>query len=288
VRERALICIGGPASAGKTTFIERLLDAQVAYAICVRTLQDPKLRKGDEQESAPKEHIELRRYRKSGAGAVALYRFGEPSVEAFFTTAFMENYSQVVFIEGNRPIDCEDLAVFVTPAPANGRSLLRRVVGNRAVSHQTEMQQMEQLYDALEDPAFARLGTPGRRRSFEEREPGVLDEVCQLMKVTLEDALRAEPPAPTQRRALAAYYEGIEQARLVIVNVRDDRERPAAQALLDELSRLRKDQALFLEVFGWRASRLPITAVVANLSDPTDAGLKKAVARVRRITKRRT
>jgi hypothetical protein len=83
--------------------------------------------------------------------------------------------------------------VFVTPAPANGRSLLRRVVGNRAVSHQAEMQQMEQLYEALEDPAFARLGTTGRRRSFEEREPGVPDEFCQLMKVTLEDALRAEP-----------------------------------------------------------------------------------------------
>jgi hypothetical protein len=52
-------------------------------------VQDPKQCREGEQESAPKEHIEARRYRKSGAGAVVLYRFREPSAEAAFTTAFM-------------------------------------------------------------------------------------------------------------------------------------------------------------------------------------------------------
>jgi molybdopterin-guanine dinucleotide biosynthesis protein len=291
VRARALIHIGGPAGAGKTTFIERLLEARVAHAICVRAVQDPKLRREGERESAPKEHIELRRYRKSGAGAVALYRFREPSVEAFFMTVFMQDYSQAVFIEGDRPLHHDDLTVFVARVPAKGRSLLRRVVQSRAVSRRAEMQQMKQLYEALEDPAFARLGGPGRSESFEDttpREPDILQDFRRLMEVTLEDARRSASPAPTQRRVLAADYEGIEQARLVIVNVRDDKERPAAQALLDELDRLRKDEILFREVFGWRASRLPITAVVANLSDPMDAGLKKAVARVKRITTRRT
>jgi Ni2+-binding GTPase involved in maturation of urease and hydrogenase len=40
----------GPVGAGKTTFIERQLDAEVAFAICVRAERDAKLRK--EQESA--------------------------------------------------------------------------------------------------------------------------------------------------------------------------------------------------------------------------------------------
>lgn len=35
MRERALIQVADPAGAGETTFIERLLNAEVAYAICV-------------------------------------------------------------------------------------------------------------------------------------------------------------------------------------------------------------------------------------------------------------
>jgi len=97
-----------------------------AFAICVRTERDPKLRK--ELESAPKAHAELRRYREAGASAVALYRFAEPSMDAFFTTAFMQDYSEAVFIEGDCPIDYVDRSVFVAPVPSKGHSLLRRVV----------------------------------------------------------------------------------------------------------------------------------------------------------------
>ena len=89
-----------------------------AFAICVRTERDPKLRK--ELESAPKAHAELRRYREAGASAVALYRFAEPSMDAFFTTAFMQDYSEAVFIEGDCPIDYVDLSVFVAPVPSRG------------------------------------------------------------------------------------------------------------------------------------------------------------------------
>ncbi len=71
-------------------------------------------------------------------------------------------------------------------------------------------------------------------------------------------------------------------AGLVVVNLRDPAERPAAEQLLVDLARLRKDDALFNDIVGWRGYRLPITAVVANLADPRDAGRKKAVARVRR------
>jgi hypothetical protein len=66
------------------------------------------------------------------------------------------------------------------------------------------------------------------------------------------------------------------------VNLRDPAERSAAEQLLVDLARLRKDDALFNDIVGLRGNRLPITAVVANLADPRDAGRKKAVARVRR------
>jgi hypothetical protein len=69
---------------------------------------------------------------------------------------------------------------------------------------------------------------------------------------------------------------------MVVVNVRDPAERAAAEQLLVDLARLRKDDALFNDIVGFRSNRLPITAVVSNLADPRDVGRKKAAARVRR------
>ena len=126
MRDRALVHVAGPAGSGKTTFIERLLDAEVAFAICVRSERDAKLRRA--RESAPKNHSDLQRYREAGAGAVALYQFPEPSADAFFTRKFMQDYSEAVFIEGDCPVDYVELTTFVAPALLEGRSLLRRVV----------------------------------------------------------------------------------------------------------------------------------------------------------------
>ena len=92
MRARALIHVQGPVGAGKTTFIERLLDAEVALTLCIRAQRDPKLRQ--EQASAPKTHAELRRYREAGASAVALYRFATPNADAFFSADLMQDYSQ--------------------------------------------------------------------------------------------------------------------------------------------------------------------------------------------------
>jgi hypothetical protein len=39
---------------------------------------------------------------------------------------------------------------------------------------------------------------------------------------------------------------------------------------------------MFDDVLGWRGSRVPITAVVADLTDARDGGTRKALARVKR------
>jgi hypothetical protein len=285
MRERALIHVAGPIGAGKTSFIERLLDAEVAFAICVRAEHDAKLRK--EQESAPKSHAELGRYCDAGASAVARYRFAEPSGDAFFTSDVMQDYSEVVFIEGDCPIDFVDLSVFVAPPPASG-SLLERVVRDHAAAHQMSIEQIEQ---ALESPeATARLfaagfGEPLLASALSR--PQVLDDLRRSMKAKLTEVRRAPPPPPTEHWALAEGYEGIERAQLVVVNVRSDADRRRAESVVGDVGRLRKDEEVYRDLVGLRGNKLPITAVVADLSNPKDAGLKKAVARVKRATKRR-
>ena len=70
------------------------------------------------------------------------------------------------------------------------------------------------------------------------------------------------------------------------MNARDSAERARAQALLEDLSRLRKDAEVFEDVIGWRGNRVPITAVAGDIADPQDPGLKKAIARVKRTVRR--
>ena len=287
MRARALIHVQGPAGAGKTTFIERLLDAEVALALCIRAQRDPKLRK--EHASAPKTHAELRRYREAGASAVALYRFAAPNADAFFSTDLMQDYSEAVFIEGDCPLDDVDLGVFVAPAPAKGRSLLRRVVRDHAAAHRASL---ERFAHALETPeAFARhlgaeLGEPLAAMALKQSRVLGLDDLRHSLESKLGEARRAPSPMPTEHWALAEGYAGIERAQLVVVNVRTEADRRAAASVIEDVARLRKDEEVYRDVLGPRGNKIPVTAVIADLSNPKDAGLKKAVARVKRATKR--
>jgi hypothetical protein len=87
---------------------------------------------------------------------------------------------------------------------------------------------------------------------------------------------------PTEHRAVAVGYAGIEYAQLVVVSACEGAERRRAHGLLEDVRRLRADQVVFDDVLGWRGSRVPITAVVADLADARDAGTRKAVAWVKR------
>ena len=91
----------------------------------------------------------------------------------------------------------------------------------------------------------------------------------------------------TEHWAVAGGYEGVEHAQLVVVNIRSEAERQRGEQLVADVGRLRTDPALFDAILGRRGSRIPVTAVVANLADPRDAGTKKAVARVRRALRTR-
>ena len=284
MRERVLIHVAGPAGAGKTTFVERLLGAEVSLALCVRTERDPKLRKA--QESAPKSHAELRRYRAAGASDVALYRFPGPDWEAFYTSRVLEEYSEAVFIEGDRPVDEVDLSAFVAPPLPAGRSLLRRVVRDHREERRSSIEQLER---ALEEPeAMLRLLGAGLSEpllAMAITNPKVEADIRRTLKQKLSAMRHAPPPTPTERWSLEDGYAGLEHAQLVVVNLRGEAERQAAAALVEDVGRLRKDEAVFHDVLGFRGSKVPVTAVVADLSNPKDPGLKKAIARVRRTVR---
>lgn len=98
---------------------------------------------------------------------------------------------------------------------------------------------------------------------------------------------RKRDRAREDRWAISDGYAGIGHAQLVVVNIRREAERGRGEQLVADVMRLRKDQALFDDILGFRGSKIPVTAVVANLAVPGDPGRKKALARARRALRRR-
>jgi hypothetical protein len=114
-----------------------------------------------------------------------------------------------------------------------------------------------------------------------------LDKLTQYLTEAVARLREAPLPAPRTRWRLAEGYEGIQDAQVVVVNVGNGGH-PQAEAMLRDLRRLRADKAVFDDIFGWKGKRTPITAVAADLADPRDPGLRKAIARIKRALPSRT
>jgi hypothetical protein len=283
MRLRSIVHVVGPSDVGKTTFIEALLHAEAAFATCVRGEHSPNLR--GSRESASRRQPEVRRYLEAGAAAAAHYRFGEPDEDSFFVSDVMQDYSEAVLIEGDCPLEHHDLSVFVAPPLATGRDLLRRVKRDHRAEHEAQLAALERAGSSPEaciEWMSLQMG-PSLGASL-ARFPTVLEDMCGQMQALRPEARKTRPPAATVHWTLAEGYEGLEHAQLIVVNLRNPNQRDGAEAVIAGVTRLRKDPAVFDEVLGYRGSRTPVTAVVANLADTRDAGLKKAIARVKRST----
>jgi len=283
VISRAIIHIDGAPGAGKTAFVEWLLGALDESVLAVRCRRDESLRHARESWSA--RDPEVRRYRTAGAPDAGRLTFpsDRDAADDFFTTRLLTDVSDAVVIEGDSPLRDADLRVFVAPPPAAGQALLVRERRDRAAQQRAQADAMERLLG--EPDGAARLLDQlvgGPLVAFAREQPELLEQARVSLLAGIGKVRAAPPPMPTEHWAVAAGYAGIEHAQLVVLNTREDAERRRAQGLLEDVRRLRADRAVFDDVLGWRGSRVPITAVVAELANARDAGTRKAVARVKR------
>lgn len=284
MRQRAIIHVAGPTGAGKTAFVEAVLGATEDFVIAARCMRDHSLRRW--RETAPKTHPELRRYRRAGASGAAAFAFPERDAgsEALFLTDLMSDYSQAVILEGDSPLAFADLEVCVAPAPRSGERLFTRCRRNVAAEDRAKAAVMRRILRAPDGAAMILESTLGKHivDFAKRRRPEVIEEARSALLAGLAAVRKMPPSKPVECWAVADRFAGIENAQLMVFNIRHDGEREAAERFVAELARVRKDEDLFKDVLGSRGSRIPITAVVANLADPQDAGRKKALARVRR------
>jgi hypothetical protein len=282
VRQRAFIHVGGPRGAGKTTFVEAVLEDKGGLILAARCVCDDSLKRS--RETTPKTGPELRRYRDAGASGVAIFTFPRSDGhDAFFETDLMSDYSEAVVIEGDSPLEFADLHVFIAPPLPDGKTLLVRRRRDLAREGRDKVDALERLLrqrDGAAELLGQMVGSP--LASFARRSPWLLEKMRRDLLAGIATGRHAPPPRPTQHWGLAAGYEGIEHAQLVVINVRGDRERERGEGLAAEIGRLRKDEAVFNDILGYLGSKTPVTIVVANLLDAKGAGRKKALVRVRR------
>ncbi len=281
--ERALIHVAGPGGAGKTTFVEAMLGSIDRLTLAARCMRDDSLREW--RETAPKSHPELRRYAKAGAIWTALFAFPAADVgfEAFYETDLLSHYSEGVVLEGDNPVGFVDLSVFVTPALPVGGKLFTRRKRDRAREERAEADAMEKMLREPDGVArFMEHMLGGPIVEMARNRPQIFEDARTTLLAGIAMARKAPAPKPTLHWAIADGYAGIERAQLIVVNIRNEEERKRGERLVSDVGRLRKDDALFNDILGVGGSRIPVTAVAANLIDAGDPGRKKALARARR------
>jgi len=281
--------VGGPNGSGKTAFVEAILAAADGPILAARCVRHDALRRP--RESSPRTHPELQRYLGAGAYAAALFVFPGQAADpiVFYETDLMLNYSEAVILEGDDPLGYVDLKVFVAPVPDAGETLLVRRQRDLAAAQRATVDAWERMLSQpdgmttwMEEVMGLSVGNLLRK------DPALGEEARTKMLASMAAARKAPPAKAVEHWAVSNRFQGIERAGLVVVNIRDQNERASAEQLVADVHRLRKDDTLFNDTIGWRGHRLPITAVVANIADPHDAGRKKALGRVRRTIRQRS
>lgn len=215
-----------------------------------------------------------------------LYRFPvkrNQFLDDFLESDAMSEYSDVVLIEGDAPLDYLHLSAFVARPLPEGEPLI--VAGMRDTKAQREREIAQGEFLAEHPELLLELLSPDLRISVKssiEQNPDILHRVGEDLRRAVGEQRSRPASKPTRCWTLAESHRGIEAAGLVIINIHDESERARAETMLNDVTRVRADKEIFDDVLGWRGDRIPVTAVVANLADPKDAGHKKAIARMKR------
>jgi hypothetical protein len=207
----------------------------------------------------------------------------------FFMTNLMMNYSQAVVLERDSPLGYVDLSVFIAPAPARTEQLFvrrtRRQSPDKAAGGAALHRLLSEPGDLVE--ALARVGGEPLAE-LARHNPALVEKMRAILGEVGAEPTSASPRGSKKHWSVADGYAGIEHAGLVVVNSRHGGNRRAAEALVADVVRLRKDKELAADILGTRGNRIPVTAVVTDLADPNDPGRKKAIARTRRAIRSRS
>jgi hypothetical protein len=222
--DNKFIWIDGPLGCGKTLLIEKVLQSTGSKSLAaVRFRKGTRLRQTKEIKGG---NEETRRYKCAGAEDTLLMDYPDKDdadiTESFFCTGFLGSLFNAVYCEGELTNDLfpMDLNVYVLPPLADPAVLFE----SREVKITSKFMR-DYLTHALGHvaPVMEKFS-----KSFDD----CIDEVLERTG----DQIEALPPVSIVK--LTKQFEGLIKASVIVVNIRDDEERPAAKRLLDYIEKV--------------------------------------------------
>ena len=286
--QRAFIRVDGTDNSGKTLLIQQYLKSnRSAWVSVARILETEEV---NAPEADYKKTAELERVSTDDVFSTMVYRYPPQqrgrAHEEFWDTTFMEEPTDAVFLEDAADFGlAPDLNIFVTRPLAMNESLLRQdeieiarldVKGVLEFLTGIKLDEVEMPDDEIEDD-----------ENLEFSDDEIIEEtITEIPDSVAEVILKAKSggfPLKRQGRVLLHTHKNLKGASMVIINIRDEAETEAARQLAEEIRRMHKEEEIIRDLSLRTTDGRRLTLFIANLANPKDPQLKRAIARIKRV-----
>lgn len=277
------IWVDGPPGAGKTTLIERLLTSATSYDLAVARVRPGK--SGTRRKKSTRD-ADQDRFKTAGASTVAVLHavpdrsFGDlDEIDRFRD----ENRGTSAVLFEGAPVTRAlrgELAVYVVRPLAEEVNLVS--FGEKEVMRLDLNSYLSMMFG--KSPVVHGEDTEEPPPDIAGSESEVVEEIEIPEDVGQELSEWAVSGVPIQGKGwvACAHHEGVVYGDVYLINLHKERERPAAERLAAEIRRIRADGTILRSFQSAPHQSRRISVFIANLSDPRDAELKKAIARIKR------
>lgn len=284
------IWVDGPPGAGKTTLIERFLSSAASYDLAVARVR-PRARPGKigarRRKTAP--DTDRDRFKAAGASAAAVLHavpdrsFGDLDEIHHFQDE-NRGVANAVLFEGapvTRALRGE-LSVCVVRPLNEGASLVS--FGEKEITRLDLKTYLSWM--AGKDPSSHEEPAEDMTPQIDESEWTVMRvkevEIPNDVRKRLKEWAKSGVPVKGKRWIALTDHDGIVYGDVYVINVHQVNERPAAARLAAEIRSIRADGRILRSFDSAPHESRRISVFIANLNDPRDAELKKAIARIKR------
>ena len=278
----------GSDNSGKTMLIQQYSKSNRSTFVSYVRIQETE--EVDAPEADYKQTAELERVSTDEVFSTMIYRYPPQqrgkAYDEFWDTLFVEEPTDAVFLEGSADFGLTPhLHIFVTRPLMKGESILRQeeIEFNRL--------NVRDVIEFLTGIELKEVETPDNEMDDDENLQFADDEITDETIIEIPDSvaeliLKAKSegiPLKRQSWVLPDTHKGLKGASMVIINIRDEAEIEAARLFAEEIRRMHKEGDIVRDLSLRTTDGRRLTIFIANLANPKDSELKRAIARIKRV-----
>lgn len=281
--QRAFIRIDGADNSGKTILIELYLKSNRSACVSIARILETK--EVDAPEADYRNTPELERVSTDEVFSTMVYRYPPQqrvrAYDEFWDTTLMEDPTDAVFLEGAADFGlASSLHIFVTRPLAKGESLLRQ---DETEITRLDLKGLLEMFSGIELENIEIPEDANEENGDIEASDAKIIEIPDAVVKMILQAKSEGFPLKRQGWVLPDTHQGLKRASMVIINIMNEAEAEAARDLAEEIRRMHKEWDIMRDLSLRTTDGCRLTLFIANLANPKDPELKKAIARIKRV-----